>query len=81
MSGKTPINRLEVWLLSFHLCKEEDESWKKQNSVAETGWNEQFLFGWFYTRCTVLWFIRTFKLAKHAEKAMSKQTQERSKAG
>lgn len=37
MSGKTPINRLEGWLLSFHLCKEEDESWREENSVAETG--------------------------------------------
>lgn len=71
MSGKTPINRLEVWPLSFHLCKEEQESWRKQNSVAETAVSSSSFVAITASVHATLYFtfIYTFKLTEHAERA------------
>lgn len=68
MSGKTPINRLEGWPLSFHLCREEEE----RNSAAETGWNEQFLLS-----CNHRFYTFTVTLAQHAEGEQSHEWADR----
>lgn len=66
MSGKTPINRLEGWPLSFHLCKEKDKNGGKR--MVQQKQVEMSSSSFVAITDSVISFSGTFKLAKHAER-------------